>query len=224
MKGTMQCLYWLVHSEIPHTTNYSSLVDAVRLTGCEYFKHLYKGENAKYKSQRIIQEFLEVLVRQIEHKQLQELKSSMFYSIMIDESTDVAVLSEMVVYACYVTATKTIKTAFMNIINLFNGTAETIEKAVLDYMESKDLALARRAGLGTDVAKVMTGRVNGIAARLKRRQPMLTSIHCVCHRLALAASQAGKNLPFIDKKFKPTLTQLFYFYQNSPVRMSGLSF
>jgi hypothetical protein len=31
VKGAMQCLYWLVRSEIPHTTNYSSLVDAVRL-------------------------------------------------------------------------------------------------------------------------------------------------------------------------------------------------
>ena len=61
---------------------------------------------------------------------------------MIDESTDVAVLSEMVVYARYVTATKTIKTAFLNITDLFNGTAETIEKALLDYMESKDLPLA----------------------------------------------------------------------------------
>ena len=97
VKGAMQCLYWLVRSEIPHTKNYGSLVDAVGLMGCEYFKHLYKGENAKYKRQRIIQEFLEVLARQIEDKQLQELKSSMFYSLMIDESTDVAVLSEMVI-------------------------------------------------------------------------------------------------------------------------------
>ena len=51
---------------------------------------------------------------------------------------------------------------------------------------------------------------------------MLISIHCVCHRLELAAAQAGKDVSFIDKKFKPTLSQLFYFYLNSPVRISGL--
>ena len=66
----------------------------------------------------------------------------------------------------------------------------------------------------------MTGRINGVGARLKRRQPILTSFHCVCHRLELAAAQAGSVLH--RKKFKPTLSQLFYFYQNSPVRMSGL--
>ena len=61
-----------------------------------------------------------------------------------------------------------------------------------------------------------------MAARLKRRQLILTSFHCVCHRLALAAGQAGKEVAYIHNKFKPTLSQLFYFYQNSSVRMSGL--
>ena len=54
------------------------------------------------------------------------------------------------------------------------------------------------------------------------RQPLLTSIHCVCHRLALAAAQAGSDVPYIRDKFKPTLSQLFHFYHNSSVRMSGL--
>ena len=222
IKGAMQCLYWLVHSEIPHTTKYSSLIDAVKLMGCDYFKHLHQGENAKYKSKRIIQEFLEVLAKQIEEKQLQELSCSTFFSLMINESTDVAVVNEMVVYARYLTATKNVKTGFMKIIELLNGTAETIETALLKYLENKSLPLAKFVGFGTDGEKVMTGRVNGVAARLKRHQPILTSIHCVCHRLALAAAQAGKDVPFINKKFKPTLSQLFYFYQNSPVRMSGL--
>lgn len=56
VKGAMQCLYWLVYSEIPHTTNYSSLVDAVQFMGCEHFKHLHRGGNAKYKSEYIVQE------------------------------------------------------------------------------------------------------------------------------------------------------------------------
>ena len=40
--------------------------------------------------------------------------------------------------------------------------------------------------------------------------------------LALAAAQAGNDVPYICNKFKPTLSQLFYFYHNSAVRMSGL--
>lgn len=107
----------------------------------------------------------------------------------------------MVIYDCYLTATKNAKTAFMKIVDLFNGTIDT---ALLEYLESKNLPLAKRTSLGTDGAKVMTGRINGVGARLKRCQPMLTGIHCVCHRLALAAAQAGKDVTFIDKRFNVT--------------------
>ena len=80
----------------------------------------------------------------------------------------------------------------MKIIDHFNGTADTIETVLFEYLESNNLPLTKLIGLGTDGAKVLTGRINGVGVRLKRRQPMLTSIHCVCHRLALAAAQAGK--------------------------------
>ena len=40
VKGAMQCSYWLVKSEVSHTTKYGSLVDAVQYMGCDYFKHL----------------------------------------------------------------------------------------------------------------------------------------------------------------------------------------
>ena len=44
----MQCLYWLVKADFPHITNNSSLLDAVQFMGCYYFKHLHRGDNAKY--------------------------------------------------------------------------------------------------------------------------------------------------------------------------------
>ena len=70
----------------------------------------------------------------------------------------------------------------------------------------------------------MIGRNSGVATRLKHRQSVLTSIHCVAHRLALAAGQAGEKVPFLSTSFKPTLRQLFslYFYENSAVLMSSL--
>ena len=68
----------------------------------------------------------------------------------------------------------------------------------------------------------MTGKHSGVAARIKSKQPILTSIHCIAHHLALAAGQASDKVKFIADTFKPTLKQLFYFYENSPVSLSGL--
>ena len=44
----------------------------------------------------------------------------------------------------------------------------------------------------------------------------------MAHRLTLAASQVGEKIRFINNKFKLMLRQLFYFYENSSVRSSGL--
>ena len=140
--GAMQCLYWLVQSEIPHTTKYGSLVDAVQFMGCDHFKYLNHGDNAKYKSQRIIGEFLQIMAAQIEKEQLQDVLSSKFYSLMIDESTDVAVVNEMVVYARYIKNGK-VTTTFMNICELFNGTADTIENTLVSYLENKGLSVSK---------------------------------------------------------------------------------
>ena len=116
----MQCLYWLVKSEIPHTIKHGSLIDAAQFMGCDYFKHLYRGDIAKYKSQRIIGEFLQVMAVQIEKEQLQGVLSSAYFSLMIHEITDVAALNEMVIYARYIENGK-VATNFLKICELFNG-------------------------------------------------------------------------------------------------------
>ena len=76
-------------------------------------------------------------------------------------------------------------------------------------------------GFGSDGASVMTGRKSGVATRLKHRQPKLIAIHCVAHRLALAAAESSERVRFIRYTFKPTLAQLFKFYENSAVRTAG---
>ena len=49
----MECLYWLVKSEVPHNSLYSSMLQAVEFMGYEKLRHLKLGENAKYTSRRI---------------------------------------------------------------------------------------------------------------------------------------------------------------------------
>jgi hypothetical protein len=67
----------------------------------------------------------------------------------------------------------------------------------------------------------MTGRVSGVATRLHRSNQYLVAVHCVAHRLALACSQAGQNVPYVQK-FKKSMTTLFCFFQASAVRTAGL--
>ena len=222
IKIAMECLYWLVKAEVPHMSLYASMLEAVKFMGCDKLNHLHHGENAKYTSHRITEEFFQVLGDQIETVELENLLKSSFYSIMIDESTDISVINEMVIYGRYIDSSAIVKTSFLKIVQLTNGTADTIEEALLGFLSDKSIPLSRLVGFGSDGASVMTGCVSGVATRLKHKQPILTSIHCVAHRLALAAGQAGDKVPYIANTFKSTLRQLFHFYENSSVRMSGL--
>ena len=49
----------------------------------------------------------------------------------------------------------------------------------------------------------------------------MIAVHCVNHRLALAAAHASDSIPYL-RQFKSILQTLFYFFQNSAVRMANL--
>lgn len=103
-----------------------------------------------------------------------------------------------------------------------DGTAESIYDAITRYCETKDIPLSKCVGFGSDGANVMTGIRSGVCARLKVDNPYLVGIHCFAYRLVLAAAQACDKVPYINNTFTKTLTNLFYFYENSAMRMSGL--
>ena len=221
--GAMKSIYWLAKQEIPHTTNYVPLLNLARSWGCEFVDHLFVGRNATYCSERMVQEFLDVLASQIEIDQHKDIFSSQYISLMTDETTDIAVVKELVLYARYLAPDGGApKSTFLKIRDLVDGTAESIYNAITQYCETKDIPLSKCVGFGSDGANVMTGIRSGVCARLKVDNPYLVGIHCIAHRLALAAAQACDKVPYIKNTFTKTLTNLFYFYENSAVRMSGL--
>ena len=88
-------------------------------------------------------------------------------------------------------------------------------------MADKELAFSKLTGFGSDGASVMTGRLRGVGTRLHRSNPYLIAIHCVAHCLALACTQAGEKVPYVQK-FKRALGTLYWFFQASAVRTAAL--
>ena len=89
--GCCKCMYWLCKQEISHTTTYPHLLGLAENLGCDYFKALNVGKNAKYTSPQIVAEFLDIMNDLVEEEVLCDVKGSGFYSVMVDESTDVSV-------------------------------------------------------------------------------------------------------------------------------------
>lgn len=213
-------VYWLAKEEVAHTTKFASLMQLSINLGADYLRELRLGGNACYTSEQIINELLRCLSTVIEDNVLTALKGSEFYALMTDESTDISVLKQLVLVARYVTDSG-VKTSYLKIADLPDGTAESIEHAILKYADDKSLDIAKLRGFGSDGASVMTGRHSGVATRLKAHTPRMIAIHCVNHRLALAAAHAADGIPYL-MLFKTHLHSLFSFYQNSSVRLAGL--
>lgn len=219
--AALKCMYFLNKKEIPHTTNFVPLLDLAKSLGVEYLNDLYVGENAAYRSERFVQEIVLALGEVLVRKFRAALKNSPFFVLMIDETTDVAVLKQLVIYARYITDSG-VQTRFLGMLNIPDGTALTIVEAVTKFCDDWNLDINQKlCGLGSDGASVMLGRRGGVATLLKARVPFMIANHCVAHRLALACGQASNEVPYL-RKFKAILDQLYRFYDNSPVRTAGL--
>ena len=177
----------------------------------------------------------------IENDIIDKLRQSKHFSLLFDETTDCAVIEQMVIRGRFIDSDGTLHMKFLKVLNalkpevegdntddgIISLNAQNISQRVKKFIENKELDYACLRGLGTDGAAVMTGRVNGAVKRIQNAQlaaqigPVESKCeaigsHCAAHKLNLAVSQAGDHIPYV-KKFKAILRQLYDFYNNSAV-------
>ncbi|XP_036149363.1 uncharacterized protein LOC118647829 isoform X1 [Monomorium pharaonis] len=126
-----------------------------------------------------------------------------FYSLLIDESTDIAVLKQLGICIIYFSVKrKNVISTFLKLESLEGGDARSIVKAIKVALTEYGLSVQKMRGLGTDNASVMIGVNNGVFRQLKEEIPHLLLIRCVCHSIQLAISNAvadtlPRNLEFL---------------------------
>ena len=64
---------------------------------------------------------------------------------MTDESNDIAVLKQLVLVGRYQMSDSGVKTSFFHIQDMRNGKAETIEEAILIFLQTNSLNICDRA-------------------------------------------------------------------------------
>lgn len=126
-----------------------------------------------------------------------ELKNDIgdeFYSIIIDESTDITVLKYLgIVIKYYSKTNKKIVSTFLHLAQLTTCNADALVDAILNTLKEYGLDEQKMIGLGTDNASVLVGVNNGVYVKLKRSIPHLVLMRCVNHSLQLALSHASVN-------------------------------
>ena len=175
-----------------------------------------------YRNGHSANEVLQCLARAIMHLLVNDINTAECFSLLIDESTDVSIHKQLVLYVVFPTPSGP-SCQYLRIIQLVGGTAVTIHQAIVTEFNNLGINIKQMLGLATDGASVMVGRRNGVSTRLKENVPHLISIHCVAHRLALASVTAAECVPYISL-YSSILKDIYNYLAHSSNRRAELEF
>uniref|UniRef100_UPI00358F611A protein FAM200C-like n=1 Tax=Myxine glutinosa TaxID=7769 RepID=UPI00358F611A len=116
------------------------------------------------------------------------------FSLQLDESTDVASCSQLLVFARYL-AGFAVKEEFLFCSPLKTTTKSVdIMNIVNHFMEENGIEWTKLGSLCMDGAPAMMGKRSGFVALVKDKCPDVIVTHCVLHRHALATKTLPKEL------------------------------
>ena len=95
------------------------------------------------------------------------LANTSFYSLPIDESTDIATARTLIVYVRYVHEGE-VMNRFFELTELPGGPANTIVDTVLQTLAKKKLSTEKMFEMATDEASVMVGARAGVTTQFKK--------------------------------------------------------
>ena len=132
----------------------------------------------------------------IKEQVISEIKNSPFglFSIQLDETTDVASCSQLLVFCRYFTESD------MKDNILFCSALESTTKAVdvmqtlAMFFDQEELKWENLCGVCTDGAPAMLGARSGLQTLVRDRSPDAVSMHCMIHRQGLAAKTLPESL------------------------------
>ena len=153
-----------------------------------------------YTSPKSIMEFQDAL-RAVIDKQFDKDRSNApygFYSLEVDEATDVANLSSLVICIRFVKDGRP-TSQFLAVRELKATRAVEIYEAITSALKDKNLPLEQLVGMATDGAAVMLGVRNGVTTKFKQDQPTMITTHCMAHRLQLVSEKAANQVPYLVK-------------------------
>ena len=133
---------------------------------------------------------------------LEKVHTSTFCGLLCDDVTDIAVLEQFITFIQFVDPhSGEVSTNFLFVENALanskSADAQTLFTILTTKLQEMKTSIEKCSSLVSDGASVMLGNRSGLAARLQELNPALISVHCICHKLALACVDTSKELNFI---------------------------
>ena len=147
----------------------------------------------KYVSADIQNELLKVMGLQVLRDIATSLHSAEFYSIMVDETTDVSNKEQAVLCFRWVSDDLIAHEDFVGLYGIENTEAKTLVNMILDVLTRLNLSIKKLRGQCYDGASAMSGPRSGVAKQIRDLESRAVYTHCYGHSLNLACMDTIKS-------------------------------
>lgn len=180
--------------------------------------HVEEGDkNASYTSARIQNEIIDLCGRTIQEMLFEDVKKSVAYSIMADETADISGKEQLSIGVRFFDERKMIvREECLGFLELNAMDATTIAILIDDFIQNKGIESMKCVGQGYDGATTMSGIHGGVQAILRKNYPKALYFHCASHRLNLVVNDAS-SVPEIRNTIS-TVKDIINFFRESVLR------
>ncbi|XP_015270585.1 PREDICTED: zinc finger MYM-type protein 1-like [Gekko japonicus] len=167
--------------------------------------------NYKWISPTIVNEMLEIMAHNVLRTLAREIRKAVYYSIIIDEITDITTQKQ--VSFCFRIATEDmfVKEFFFG----FYETAETLSSVLNDILCHFDLSLDRCRGQCYDGALHVARHLSEVQALVKAEEPRALYVHCFANVVNLVVQDMSENVTMC-RSFLSELSDMITFVKTSP--------
>nr|CAH0103573.1 unnamed protein product [Daphnia galeata] len=145
-------------------------------------------------------------------KKLVEKLKKRWFSVIIDETTDVTVDSQLAVMVQYWDpAESEMIVDVLDFVKCTDATADGLSKAVIERLDSLGIR-SRFVGFCADTCNVMFGKNHSVSTCLSEEFPSIVVVKCSCHSCNLVANCAAKAFP---EELETTMKAIFAHFSRS---------
>ena len=148
-------------------------------------------------SDTIQNEVIKMFAHAIQRDIAAEAEKCHFFGLTADGTTDISTSEQFSCCLQFVDSTLTAHNMFLGFYNARDSTAETLFLCIKDIFLRFNLPLERLQGYCFDGAANMSGRFNGVQAKLKIACPGSLYVHCNNHALDLALQEVSREVTLV---------------------------
>jgi hypothetical protein len=179
------------------------------------------GGKTMYTSSVIQNEIIGIFGSQIQSKIVSNVRKSVFYSVLADETTDISQIEQFSLCVRYVDEELfKIREDFLAFVPVYDVTGQGLANTLMSSLTSLGLDLNNLRGQGYDGASAMSGQFRGVQAFISEKVPSAIYTHCSSHSLNLCLSDASK-IPMI-RNCMGVISEVCSFFHKSAKRTAIL--